>query len=169
MALCPVTRRHMMMCSNKITWKDDKIGLQSSTGRKKAVALGKNEKTRTLHSGSGKPMMQLAFPRQQPFQDMKSAAQKSWWHTLTEPLGQAKPSSVPLLFQSVYSVKSFQFTEETMCANKNLPRAGRYKILKWLKLRSKKGSRAFCTDAQTRLMILNQIGFAQRLHSPYER
>lgn len=32
-ALCPVTRRHMMMCSNKITWNDDRIGLQSSTAK----------------------------------------------------------------------------------------------------------------------------------------
>lgn len=30
-ALWPVTSRHMMMCSKRMTWKDDRIGLQSST------------------------------------------------------------------------------------------------------------------------------------------
>lgn len=32
-ALCPVTSLHMMMCSNKITWNEDRMGLQSSTGK----------------------------------------------------------------------------------------------------------------------------------------
>lgn len=30
-ALCPVTSLHMMMCSSRITWKEDRMGLQSST------------------------------------------------------------------------------------------------------------------------------------------
>lgn len=34
-ALWPVTRRHMMMCSSRITWKDDRMGLQSSTGNRR--------------------------------------------------------------------------------------------------------------------------------------
>lgn len=30
-ALWPVTRRHMMMCSSRMTWNDERMGLQSNT------------------------------------------------------------------------------------------------------------------------------------------
>lgn len=37
-ALCPVTSLHIMMCSSRITWKEDKIGLQSSTGGERGMS-----------------------------------------------------------------------------------------------------------------------------------
>lgn len=121
-ALCPVTRRHMMMCSNKITWKDDKIGLQSSTGREKAVALGKNEKARALHSEREKLLMQLASPR------AGSNHFGTWRHLFRNPddmLSFTEPwarLSHPLFL--LLPPPSLLFTEEMKHANKNLPQAG---------------------------------------------
>lgn len=50
-ALCPVTSRHMMMCSSRITWKEDRMGLQSSTGGERQgepLRRGRKETTRQL-------------------------------------------------------------------------------------------------------------------------
>lgn len=38
-ALCPVTSLHIMMCSSRITWKEDRMGLQSSTKGERAVSI----------------------------------------------------------------------------------------------------------------------------------
>lgn len=83
-----------MICSSKITWKDDKIGLQSNTGRKKGSKdFRSGWRENELHSSpafEGAAYTTAGFPEARSLSAWKVAA--GWVLYPTGALGMPKPT-----------------------------------------------------------------------------
>lgn len=120
-ALCPVTSRHMMMCSRRITWKEERMGLESSTGRQKKRNKSVKRKC-TEHIQTGRSLRSLLGTLTLQFLQLHESFVRVFLCFLQIPslhgmhdchLKQKKFSSLRVSFKSKISPNSAEFSSST--------------------------------------------------------